>query len=251
MNRLEKEVEENYDKFVASYRKGIKDTANSLEAQKEKYLESYRRIVSLQAWRSELLEPTVSPDSLAFFLEAQNDALTSHVLASFGSWRSSLKSLRSCIENVMYCLYYKDHPVELLLWHDGHHRPAFAAMEKYFQEHPQMKSISPQAAGLDSLSSEYSTLSRAVHASAKSFRMSVEDVGVQLWSDDIVRLGSWGTRERTVISALNLLLMAMFREQLEGGRAPNLRKAISLVIPSSKHAQIKALFGVVLYPKAK
>ena len=62
-----------------------------------------------------VLEPRMTADSLAFFLEAQNDALVSHVFGNLGSWRSALKALRSCIENVAFCLYYKDHPVELHL----------------------------------------------------------------------------------------------------------------------------------------
>jgi hypothetical protein len=128
MKQLAREIEGNFDSFRAAYRTSAESTAQSLQAHREHFLESYRRMTSLQAWRSELLENAISSDSLAFFLEAQNDALISHVLASFGEWRSSLKALRSCIENVMFAMYYKDHPVELQLWMDGRHHLNYSEM---------------------------------------------------------------------------------------------------------------------------
>jgi hypothetical protein len=247
MKRLVEEVEQNFKKFCRSYKTEAQDTAAKLETYQAKYLESYRRMVSLQAWRSELLENTISAESLSFFLEAQNDALTSHVLASFGAWRSSLKSLRSCIENILFCIYYKDHPVELELWHSGQHKLTFTAVEKYLAAHPALDGISPSVSGITLLSGEYSTLSKAVHASAKGFRMSVEGIGVQLWSNDPARLGAWGTREAKVLTGVNELLMTLFREQLQGGRLSNLRKAISLVIPTSHHTEIKNRLGITLF----
>src|SRR5262249_46734910 len=122
MKELLRETEQNFETFSKSFVAKAEAAAQTLEAQRKKYLDSYRRIVTLNAWRTELLEKTISPESLAFFLESQNDALTSHVFSRFGSWRSALKSLRSCIENVLFCLFYKDHPIELQLWHKGRHR---------------------------------------------------------------------------------------------------------------------------------
>ena len=113
-----------------------KMTASSTELAKDNsiYLNSYR-IASLQAWRTHL-ESRITEGSLAFFLEAQNDALTSHVFASLGSWRSALKALRSCIDNVLFCVYYKDHSVELDLWHSGKHKPSFNELFNYMENHP-------------------------------------------------------------------------------------------------------------------
>src|SRR5437870_9984913 len=102
MITLEAEVEANFQKFRTSNKAALLATTAALESQANKFFKSYRRIVSLQAWRSELLETAISSGSLSFFLEAQNDALTSHALAGCGSWRSSLQALRSCIENVLF-----------------------------------------------------------------------------------------------------------------------------------------------------
>jgi hypothetical protein len=247
MKIFQQEVEENYSRFAVSLRDSAQQTAKDLESNRDKYLESYRRLTSLQAWRSELLETTMSPGGLGFFLEAQNDALTSHALATFGAWRSALKSLRSCIENTLLCLYYMDHPVELRLWENGQHKPGFTAMDAYFVAHPALSGIPVAITGLEVLREEYATLSRAVHATGKTFRMSIDGVGPQLWSSEVSRLGAWSTREKATVSGLNCLLMCLFREHLEGSRVPNLRKAISLSIQSRKLAEIKRVLGITLF----
>jgi hypothetical protein len=246
MKHLEMELEQRFDAFCKSYKDSARATAESLESQRPQFLTSYRRMATLQAWRTELLEKTISPDSLAFFLEPQNDALTSHVLASYGAWRSALKCIRSCIENVIYAIYYKDHPIELQLWLDGKHRPAFSEMLTYFRGHPALAKMPEQSTGLDLIDRQFSTLSRAVHGSTIDFRMSAEGVGVQLWSADIARLGKWMKNERDALMGLNRLLMAIFREHLQQTRLPNLRKTISLIISDKHHADIKKRFGISL-----
>ena len=248
MSQLKTEVEANFQKFSLSYQQSAQATSLALQAHQDTYYaESYQRIVTLQAWRAELLERTISKDSLLFFLEAQNDALTSHVHARSGAWRSALQSLRSCIENTLFSLYYKDHPAELRLWLEGKHRLAYSEMADYFEKHPSLLKIKREMAGRDLLDEQYSTLSRAVHASAASFRMSVEGVGPQLWSAEVARLGKWSSNEGAVLVGINRLLMALFREELQKTRLPNLRKAISLIFPLKHHGKIKSALGVSLY----
>ncbi len=249
MKDFEAEVAANFQKFGPAFKKSILASFTSLEKQSEKFLESYRTIVSLQAWRSTLLEPTISTGSMAFFLEAQNDALTSHALARVGAWRSALMSLRSCLENTFYCLYYKDHPIELQKWDESDHKLTFAELQTYFQGHPTLASLPNGADGLNLIANEYSTLSRAVHGSAKSFRMTVEGVGVKLVTSDVAALNQWRKRELQVITAINRLLMGLFRERLQGTALPGLRKAISLVFPNSRHADIKTQFGITLFSR--
>ena len=208
------------------------------------YLTSYRRVASLQAWRGHL-ETRISEGSLAFFLEAQNDALTSHVFASLGSWRSALKALRSCIDNLLFCLYYKDHAVELRLWHEGKHKLTFAEHFTYLDNHPD-RVIVPQIDGIPVLRAEYATLSKAVHASAKSFRMTDNIKETLLWSDAKPQQGMWQTREQVVILNMNLCLLALFRADLAGAAASNLREAVGLVVPQTRFAEIKTHMNVVL-----
>jgi hypothetical protein len=244
MSLILKEIEANFKAFDADWRSEMSKTATELAKDNATYLRSYRRIVSLQAWRAHL-ESRVSEGSLAFFLEAQNDALTSHVFAALGSWRSALKALRSCIENVCFCLYYKDHPVELTLWLAGEHKPTFNELFNYFEHHPRrIKAASIDAMPL--IRSEYPTLSLAVHASAKAFRMTEDIKSTLLWSDAQDRKGKWQTRERDVIMALNLLLLALFRDDLSGAAAAGLREAVSLAIPASKYPDIKTHMKVFL-----
>src|SRR5580700_8104765 len=115
MSLMLKETEANFGAFDISWQKDMAVVSAELAKDQALYLASYRRLVSLQAWRAHV-ETRISEGSLAFFLEAQNDALTSHVFGRLGSWRSALKALRGCIDNVLFCVYYKDHPVELELW---------------------------------------------------------------------------------------------------------------------------------------
>lgn len=245
MNQFIREIEQNFLQFSDNWKSNMLSVTGELEKSKDKYLKSYNRLVSIQSWRL-LLETKISSDSLAFFLEAQNDALTSHVFARLGSWRSALKSLRSCIENVLYSLYYMDHPVELQLWHQGNHKLGFLELYKYYESHPQMANLDIQLTGLPLLREEYGTLSKAVHGSAKGFRMTVDAQSTLLWSDNKASLGAWTTREKTTIFGINLLLIALFREQLQGSSQPNLRNSISLAIPATSYKKIKDSMGVTL-----
>lgn len=239
-----KETEANFGAFDVHWRNDMGKVSAELSKDGPFYLASYRRLTSLQAWRAHL-ETHISEGSLAFFLEAQNDALTSHVFACLGSWRSALKALRSCIDNILFCLYYKDHPVELEMWHAGNHKPTFSDLFSYLEHHP----ACVRTATLDAvqpLRNEYTTLSKAVHASAKSFRMTRDIKGTLLWSDSKEQKGKWESRESAVIANINLLLLALFRNDLSGVAAPGLRDAISLAISPSKYSDIKNHMKVAL-----
>jgi hypothetical protein len=237
MSLLLNETEANFKRFDNDWRADL--TAVSVELAKDSaiYLTSYRRIASLQAWRS-FLETRISDASLAFFL-------TSHVFANLGSWRSALKALRGSIDNVLFCLYYKDHPIELRLWHEGEHKLAFAEHFTYLENHPD-RIIVPQIDAMPTLREEYATLSKAVHASSKCFRMTNDIKETQLWSDAVEQRGKWQTREQVVITHINYCLLALFRRELEGAAAPALRDAIGLVVPSSRFADIKNHMKVII-----
>jgi hypothetical protein len=181
---LKDEIEANFDRFVSRTDDELARVRASLTARRSVYLDCYVRIAALNGWRELLLSNTISASSLAFFLEAQNDALTALVFARFGSWRSANKSLRDCIENILFCLYYKDHSVELKLWHLGQFRIGFSAAHKYLKEHPDIRRVSKDVTGLEQLKSEYATLSKAVHG-AHVFRMSGGPGATRLWSDEV------------------------------------------------------------------
>jgi hypothetical protein len=244
MSLLLRETEANFNTFDSDWRLDEAAVATQLAKERTQFLSSYRRIVSLQAWRV-FLEPRISESSLAFFLESQNDALTSHVFANLGSWRSSLKALRSCIENVMFCLYYKDHSVELKLWMNGKHKLPIADFITYFEQHPQRVTVA-QVDSMPRIQAEYSTLSKAVHASARGFRMTKDIKTTLLWSDSAASLGAWQSRESAVLTSLNLLLLAHYHDELLGSAESSLREAISLAIAASLYPDIKSHLGVIL-----
>src|SRR6267142_2627403 len=98
MSVLEKELAANFNGFRADWTAQATENWKALESLKI-YEESYRRIACLHALKNEIVLPNFSEGSAAFFLEAHNDALVSHVNAFSGAWRSALQALRSCIEN--------------------------------------------------------------------------------------------------------------------------------------------------------
>jgi hypothetical protein len=241
MSLTKLELEANFQKFTQNWKRDLPRVMAGLDTHGASFLESYSRLASLNAWRANILEDQISTGSLEFFTEALNDALVSHVYARLGSWRSSLMSLRSCIENTCYCLFYKDHPIELRLWETGAHRPGFSEIHSYFRQHPDVKDLSDSpVTGLTVIKKEYGTLSRAVHASARNFRMAPDASTTLLWKDNAVSLAQWIRREQQSLAGLNLLLATLFRTELLGAQQQSLRKALSLVIPPSLHSRVRS-----------
>ncbi len=226
---------------------------NELEKNKDRYKDSYRRSVSIRAWRSELIDKLMTEDAGAFFKEAHNDVLMSHVLARQGAWRVALMSLRSCIENILFGLYYHQHPVELELWELGKNKLGCAESLTYLSNHPTFLNIDDEISGIAMIKREYSTLSKAVHGSAKSFRMTKSGLvkGLNIPSEH--EFGAWLSREKNTLIGINEILLTFFHKELQGASRQNLRKAISLAIPDSKHVKIKQELNVSLrnIPKQK
>ncbi len=233
MRQYARELDHRFQQFSAAWPAARDRVQTALATHTPIFKESYRRIASLQAWRSYVIEPCVSKSCVSFFLEAQNDALVSHTLAQMGAWRVALKALRSCIENVTNCLYYKDHPIELEWWLRGDHRLSFSELLAYLQKHPSILGLPGQVHGLDQLQIEYRTLSRAVHASAKIFRMTDDSQVTVLWKNERAALGAWQTREKRTFILINQLLLCVFRDQLQGAALPEVRKAAAFTIPAA------------------
>ncbi len=239
------ELEKNFDEFSTKFTSELELVSKKLASSRAVFLDSYTRIASLSAWRQYHLKSRISAASLDFFIEAQNDALTSHAFARLGCWRSACQALRGFLENTLFCLYYMDHPVELALWKTNSFKIGFSAIHSYLESHPVVASVSKPLSGLESVASEYKTLSRAVHAYA-SFRMTGTTHGTQLWTADKAALGAWETREIHTIGAINMLLISAFREDLEGAKLPLLRQAIAKCVPTTKHAQYKTELRITL-----
>jgi hypothetical protein len=245
MSGLSGEIDSNFEKFFQSWTKSAENNWTTLH-KNAKFKESYQRLSALQAVKSDLVVPQLSAGSAAFFLEAHNDALTSHVNASLGAWRSALQNLRSCLENTLAALYFKDHPVELQLWEHGKYRSTFSELYSYAKGHPEIDGIAAELCGLDIVKAEYATLSKAVHGSAVNFRMTDDASEILLWSTEAPALGRWADREKQVVLAICLLWVAFFRSELTGTKKSGLREVLSLVIPKTKRQAIKGAFKVTI-----
>lgn len=246
MDNFKAEVLSNFVRFFEGYKDSLIDVVDEISGSQSSFESSYFRVVSLQAWQSELFCEFMSEDVQAFFKEALNDAIMSHMLARQGAWRVALMSLRSLIENTLVGLYYYEHPVELFHWSQGEHKLGFAECLAYLSKHPNISRLDQDLTGLDQLKSEYSTLSKAVHGSAVGFRMTRDGMITGLNFHSASGLGSWGTREQKVIAALNLLLVCFFSQKIKGTAYPNLRKAVGIALPARKFSTLKTALGVSL-----
>ena len=207
---------------------------------------SYRRLISLQAWRDRYFERDHSNSVSSLFLEAQNDALLSMVLAHLAMWRPALQSLRSCLENVLNTCYYADHPVELLLWEKAEHRITFTDLAAYFSRHPNTTAHQGLFDVLTHIRSEYSVLSKGVHASARSFHMT-KGGAIRITHSNNVEYNQWNTRHTSTLMWLNLLLLDLHSDILVGSQNIDLRKSISLAIPSYYHNDIAKTLKIHLF----
>ena len=246
MRHLLQETEKNAKVFASEFIGELAAAHASLTRNEQALLSSYRSVVSLQGWRVLLLDRVYGSAANAFFLEAHNDALQSFVCANLGLWRPALQSLRSSIEGVFGAEYYNDHPVEYKLWSEGKHRFNYSDYASYFKAHPTGISADEDIDPLVHLRTEYRLLSQAVHASSIPYRMTIEG---QLTISNVepCNHGKWLARHIRTVRALNLFLMALYRDRLQGAELRELRKCISLAIPASLHARIHQEWGIHLF----
>lgn len=238
------ELDANFATFEARWKSEWAATETALES-RPVFKAAFRRLVAMQAWRSEIFADKLCPASLQFALEGQNDLLVAYLMARSGQWRSALQSQRAAIENYLNAIFFKDHPVELELWATNKFTTQFSEMYSYFLKHPKNFRREPRLFGMDIIKSEYATLSKAVHGSAQAFRMSSED-GPSFFSDDITLLAKWDHRNRQVIRGLCLLLLSIFQDDLVATRKRNLRLSLAHGLRAGDKDWIKEEFKVTI-----
>lgn len=246
MDTFFQEVDSNFDSFFDSFEQSIVDALEELVADRDIFKSSYHRLLSLQAWKGLSESLGISNSVIGFVLEAQNDGISSHLLARQGSWRPALMCLRSLIENTLSFVYYKDHPVEFELWKSGLHRMQFTQLVNYLEAHPNARKLDQKHMGIDNLKSEYSTLSKAVHSSNLLFRMTKTGRVQGLNNPSSEELGKWATRERCVIRSINMLMLVIFSDHLKGAANKDLRKVVSVSLKPSSYPFFKQNFGIIL-----
>lgn len=242
---FEKETEANFQKFFEAWTERISQNWIALH-NSPNYLASYRRISAVNSLRIDVLEKVVPTDALAFFLEAHNDLLQAHVSASVGSWRVALKSIRSFVENSLNCLYFADHSIELRNWERGKSRPGFSELIRYFENHPDIAGFDVAKSALGNLTGEYGILSKAVHGSAKTFRMTDNIGQTLLWSTKTEKVGSWSTREAAAIAPICILIITIYRSQLSGAKLPGCRQSLSTVLSQKVREKVKNELGITV-----
>lgn len=207
----------------------------------------YAHALALESWRRNLLDNALG-SGLDLWYEAQNDFLLCLVHAGRGVWRSSLQALRSFVENSTSAVFFSEHPVEARRFESGDFRLTWSESKKYFASYP----YSTPAAFRDplwrSLDHEYAELSKAVHGSTRSFRMTAANAFPVLSSSDPALIGAWKTRVNHSARAVHLLLLQHFQDQLVGARLPALREEVARALSAAERTKIRTSLGIVLRP---
>lgn len=243
MTKLSDEVKNNYEAFAEKLPKTLVSNCNLFKSKPE-LIESYARIASINALKIDLVDQRFPKGAAHFFFEAHNDLLLSHVNASFGSWRPALQSLRSFMENTLAAIYFSDHPIEFEKWRDGKFSIPPKELREYISDHPRISNLSKELKLKDLMDREYSTLSKAVHGSNVSFRMTTDDGRTNIADPNQAELGKWSTRERSTIDICITAMIGVLREHLEGAKMQNLRSALSLTLRVKSKEALKIHCGV-------
>lgn len=233
---IRNELEHNYEVFQDQWLSELNSACED-STKNEYFRESYVRIASLQSWRT-ILQSGVPNYSMLYFQEAQNDVLSGLILARLGSWRISLKSLRSCLENIGRFIYYSEHPVENRQSLLNKHKFSFQEFIKYLELYPHNLSISNNINPIGGMKSEYATLSKAVHSSGERFRMSSHGSLPQMWVDSDSDRNQWIVREKSIVKAINLLFLRFYYEKIQGTVFHDQRLVISEGLPGSSYTEI-------------
>lgn len=246
------EIESNAADYISGLPTQISNAKSIALIAPDKSKMAYASVATLQAWRTSQIFGDAADISSAI-LEAQNDALQSFTLAHLGMWRAALQSLRGCLEGVVRTLFFIEHPVEFNWWQRHTYKLSISAtLSDYFPKHPRIAAIPiPDLISFPQiLTKEYAELSRAVHASAKSFNMTkAGDIAVSTASP--ADYGAWFTRHRNTLGGINRLLVAFFAESLRGTGGREIRRALvaSEAIPQGIWNDLKTHLGIVLRAK--
>lgn len=243
MVKVINEIEANYIAFSQAVSDSIVSNIASLKGS-EKLAESYARIAAINAIKVDIVEPHFPKSAAHFFFEAHNDALLSHVNASFGSWRLALQTLRSFMENTMAAIFFLDHPVEFEKWSIGEFQLSPKQMREYIAEHPKLASLVKDLDLKAALDKEYGTLSKAVHASNSLFRMTAADGKVNIANPSTAELGKWSARERSTIDLCISVLVGILCDYLDGAKMQNLRTVLGVAVQTKSRSALKKHLNV-------
>lgn len=238
MAKISDAIVANHAAFVLTFSNVIDENIKQLSGE-DVLVESYARIAAVNAIKVDIVDQYFPAEAAHFFSEAHNDAILSHVNASFGCWRPALQALRSFMENTFSAIYYSEHPVELEKWKHGKFFIQPKHLREYVAEHPKSIALAKALDLKTLLDSEYDTLSKAVHGSNSLFRMTSSDGKIAITKPNTADLGKWAARERATVSLCVTVIAAIMRDHLDGAKLSNLRNALGIAVGSKSRAALK------------
>lgn len=173
-------------------------------------------------------------DTTSLFLrESHADLLSAHALIAHGFTRPSHIALRCFMEDCLYFIYYKDHPVEFAQWLEEKHSMQFIELYSYLEKHPSI-SDHKESIKLENLRTLYRRLSGTVHGSSQGTK--TKDVITK----DSIELSKWVGYQKKCIRAMVLILCILFQEKLQGASFSHPKSVIGLILSKEQKAFLRS-----------
>lgn len=239
------ELEANYDRFEAAVANDLAAVSAALLVEKATFLKNYSQICAFRGFH-EIALTGQSEASIGFFIEAHNDLLTAHVLATSGMWRSAYIALRSFMESYLGHIYFQDHPVELELWMAGKLKIEPKVLRGYCRTHPAITAHATPKSASEKLETQYARLSSSVHGSKVDFRMTDASTFPAIATSDAISLKKWQSLATDLIRTALIIYLALHAGRLKGAAHPAFRKVLGVALTPTAKAGVKAQLGVVL-----
>ncbi|MDD5186893.1 MAG: hypothetical protein PHF57_01645 [Methanoregula sp.] len=164
-----------------------------------------------------------NPVALHFFPEIFFDSYMSIQFASMGLYKYAIMCLRSELESTLKMIYFSDHPVEFKWWVNGIEIDGITSKKHvwgdgyvYFQNLDNIKLFNSKFNDknqlINNIKTIYSTISKYVHTSAKSFQTSQSSITPKY---DIEDFNGWKLKFDTTQEYIHVLLILIYFEKFK------------------------------------
>lgn len=171
--------------------------------------------------------------------ECQADLLSSLHSITFGFKRQSLVLLRCALEDMVFFLFFLDHPHEFKLWERKSYQPKVKETISKLRQYNVIILSGDLNWWLDHLTQLYETLSSAVHPTAGQLTSDLHE-RIQLQVDDLDSLRNWAELAKGLTRSAIALLYARFYWVFEGGRHIALKDHIrtAITVPERERLEL-------------
>jgi len=136
-------------------------------------------------------------DGMDFLKELRSDYVQILIHVTLGIRKATVLFMRASIEDTLRHIFYKDHPVELILLNESpENRIRIVELFQYIRKHPSYKKLNSIEEVINFLNIQYSEKSRLIHGSSSKYlqwnrtisEVKLKDTEIDIMIDDIAKL---------------------------------------------------------------